>query len=423
MFSRKLSPNEALLVSAASTQLHLQDPSFVPDTLQVTKELPTPRSSSSHQYDQDDMEITVPDTPEKSQPDPCPPSANIEPCLSPERPGEAGGDRVPVSPLIPRSARHKSGSSMVRVRRKEVLKESNFREETRDVVRARKLSRRKKEVEVGQSGAPLSLVMIEGDEIVPVSGNNPKKVERITPSAQSEIDKKSYRALDHDFVTKEKIERTPEKKRRVGDKVRYFPSDTDSDFESPNLLAARGRKPLRAKAALTVKENTDRRTERKVKEALKIEEDEDIDVFASPPVEENLVSKPVKTRSIKALNRWGIDKQSFDSLSDSEKKKFSSNKQSKIDVFFKNPPQPSTKDAVRVSHADMDMERALKLSRDAAKVKEEAMNTSPETVRKKDDADDDNDNVKIVDGVARPKFAHVGPAVRGEKTYLTRRSI
>ena len=32
---RKLSPNDALLVSAASTQLNLQDPSFVPDTLQV----------------------------------------------------------------------------------------------------------------------------------------------------------------------------------------------------------------------------------------------------------------------------------------------------------------------------------------------------------------------------------------------------
>ena len=43
------------------------------------------------------------------------------------------------------------------------------------------------------------------------------------------------------------------------------------------------------------------------------------------------------------LFRWGIDKQSFDSLSDSEKRKFSSNKQSKIDVFFKNPPQTSTK--------------------------------------------------------------------------------
>ena len=62
-------------------------------------------------------------------------------------------------------------------------------------------------------------------------GNNPKKVERITPSAQSEIDKKSYRDLDQDFVTAElssrlgaaeRTERTPEKKRRIGDKVRYF---------------------------------------------------------------------------------------------------------------------------------------------------------------------------------------------------------
>ena len=35
VFSRKLSPNKALLVSAASTQLHLHDLSFVPNTLQV----------------------------------------------------------------------------------------------------------------------------------------------------------------------------------------------------------------------------------------------------------------------------------------------------------------------------------------------------------------------------------------------------
>ena len=63
----------------------------------------------------------------------------------------------------------------------------------------------------------------------------------------------------------------------------------------------------------------------------------------------------------------------------------------------------------------MDMERALKLSRDAAKVKEEAKKTSPETIRNR--ADEDDDEIKIVDGVARPKFAHVGPAVRGKETF------
>ena len=57
VFSRKLSPNAALL--AASTQLHLGDPSFVPDTLQVAKSLP----AKSGQYDEDD---SVPDTPELS---------------------------------------------------------------------------------------------------------------------------------------------------------------------------------------------------------------------------------------------------------------------------------------------------------------------------------------------------------------------
>ena len=48
--------------------------------------------------------------------------------------------------------------------RKEVLKESNFREEPRDVVKARKLSRRKKEAEVGQSGAPMSLTLLRHPE-------------------------------------------------------------------------------------------------------------------------------------------------------------------------------------------------------------------------------------------------------------------
>ena len=53
-----------------------------------------------------------------------------------------------------------------------------------------------------------------------------------------------------------------------------------------------------------MKENTEKKQEKKVKEAaVKVDEDEDTDIFASPSVEENPVSKPLKTRSIKALNR------------------------------------------------------------------------------------------------------------------------
>ena len=48
------------------------------------------------------------------------------------------------------------------VGRKEVLRESNFKEDSRDVKTARKLSRRKKEAE---NSAPMSLVMIEDDEV------------------------------------------------------------------------------------------------------------------------------------------------------------------------------------------------------------------------------------------------------------------
>ena len=45
--------------------------------------------------------------------------------------------------------------------RKEALRESNFKEDTRDV-KTKKLARRKKEAE---NSAPMSLVMIEGDEV------------------------------------------------------------------------------------------------------------------------------------------------------------------------------------------------------------------------------------------------------------------
>ena len=48
------------------------------------------------------------------------------------------------------------------VGRKEVLRESNFKEDSRDVKTAGKLSRRKKEAE---NSAPMSLVMIEDDEV------------------------------------------------------------------------------------------------------------------------------------------------------------------------------------------------------------------------------------------------------------------
>ena len=113
VFSRKLSPTAALL--AASTQLHLGDPSFVPDTLQVAKSLP----AKSGQCDEDDMEIRVPDTPELSQEVTCPPSANIEPFLTPEKVKTeiSSADADPVSPLIARSRGPQSGRKMALVHR------------------------------------------------------------------------------------------------------------------------------------------------------------------------------------------------------------------------------------------------------------------------------------------------------------------
>ena len=193
--SRKLSPTEALMVSASSTHLHTHDPNFVPDTLQVTEGLPAARSSSSRKHDQDDMKTTVPDTPEKSQDDPCPPSANIESFLSPMRPGTED-DKGPVSRLKQKSARLKTGRKLGLVHRKDVLRKNNFKEDTREVKAKKKLERRMKLAmrrKEAENRAPTSQVTVEGDMIIPVTGNNPKKVERITPSAQSEIDTKTFK--------------------------------------------------------------------------------------------------------------------------------------------------------------------------------------------------------------------------------------
>jgi len=79
-------------------------------------------------------------------------------------------------------------------------------------------------------------------------------------------------------------------------------------------------------------------------------------------------SKNVK----KAENRWGME---VDDVSNSAKKRIKNQKQSKLDGFFKDPPQrslsESEKNFKRVNHIDTDLERALQLSKEASSVKSE----------------------------------------------------
>merc|ERR1711915_839043 len=118
-----------------------------------------------------------------------------------------------------------------------------------------------------------------------VSLDKVKKVGTIPPSAQSEIDKKAYLDLDQDFPPE--VQRTPKKSH-------FMVSDTDSDFESPNLLIkARNRNPkppkLNQEPIQESKKKEITKKEGKLKSELK--EKDELDMFASP---EKSDSKPKK---------------------------------------------------------------------------------------------------------------------------------
>ena len=365
--SRRDSADEAL-VSHDPTENHLDSSSFVPDTLQMIpscekKTLPVPRRTRSSRGQDPELSSTQ----------------HISQV---------------ASPAIVRKCRKARN-----ILNEDDIKSDNF-EAPREIKAVRKLSRKKS----NSSSIPDFIPDSEGmlaDDGPPRSSSTARRVGKILPSAQSEIDKKSFHDLDQDFALKEK-ENTPPKKKKAP--VKYFPSDTDSDFESPNLLA---RKPLKK----ITKGKSKRGTKAPVPftkdqpEVTIDSKDSDIDVFASQEEIEVLevqTPKPLKkskSGSVNAQNKWGIERLNIEDLTPSERKGFSSNKQSKIDGFFKNPPRQQSGDFVRVSHVDTDLERALQLSKEA---EESGLGAKARAGRK--DLDDQQ--------LPGPNFAHIGPVVR-----------
>jgi len=405
IFSRKTSPNIAIL---ERTQAHLEDKSFVPDTLQMVKDqdktksrtLPVPKNHRSNfrndtETHVDDMEIVIPETPEKSQ---LSPSANIEQCITPERPIEK---QLARSPLIARGINISSAKKMKIIDRAQPLKEDLFPI--------------KESSKAGQKNGKRNKSNSENHPMVNL--DKVKKVGTILPSAQSEIDKKAYHDLDQDFPTE--VQRTPKKSH-------FMVSDTDSDFESPNLLVkSRTRNPKPSNNVKLIPENKKKeipKKEEKIKNGVK--ETDDFDLFASPEKTEAVDTKPKKLKKVKSIrseNRWGVEFEKAEELSESDKKIFlANNRQSKLDGFLFGQKQPrrQSKDFVRVNQADTDMERALELSKQVAMEKHKAKMKETALKPDKKDDNDNNDDEDIVDVSSsdehppKPMFAHVGPVVR-----------
>ena len=75
-------------------------------------------------------------------------------------------------------------------------------------------------------------------------------------------------------------------------------SDTDSDFESPNLLVkSRTRNPKPSNNVKLIPEN--KKKEEKIKNGVK--ETDDFDLFASPEKTEAVDTKPKKLKKVKSI--------------------------------------------------------------------------------------------------------------------------
>ena len=167
------------------------------------------------------------------------------------------------------------------------------------------------------------------DEEEPVVANNKqerdntKKVGRMAPSLQGEIDKKAFEDLDKDFP---------------GEKCLKIHHESDSDFESPNLLA---RRPKRANREMAKKEGGSRlklkQEEIKVAKSPVKDEVEAIDQIENPNSSVEIVESekekkievfvtPIKKQKsiTKSTNRWGIE---VDATTDSQKKRLKNQKQ------------------------------------------------------------------------------------------------
>jgi len=285
-----------------------------------------------------------------------------------------------------------------------------------------------------------------------------RRVGRVAPSLQSSIDRKAYQDLALDFPSTPlgppRHTSTQAPRPSSTPRVEGPPESGDSDFESPNLLARTvARRPLVTKNLLKkggkeVKAEVNSKIEKKAKELiedalkkpeikkeLSIEnhdssvevvetekeekkgevEDKVIEDFASP------IKKKKSVNSKKAVNRWGME---VEETSDSARKRLRNQRQSKLDGYFKNPPQAREDreggEFKRISHVDTDMERALQLSRDQLKaVTGPAPALSREQlkavmVRVDEEMEEEEAEVQNLDPNS-PVRPHIGPTVRGRE--------
>jgi len=323
-----------------STEAHVDDLSYVPETMAMTK-----NSAAEKQV----KYISIPETPEKMK------NSKSSLSLTPEKVQceenkTASRVKQPTSPVISRTL-SRGGKKLRLISR-----------EKGDGV-CNPLPVPEKDRQDSIKNALKSCDLEDGD------GAGVKKVGKVPPSIQSEIDKKSFHDLDIDFPV-------PKRSKKLIDvmnkKVTSIApqSDTDSDFESPDLLVKRSSRRKDSTRSSALSKEVEFKTLKLIKNkgnGRKVDINDDIETFASQ--EENssdIKNELKKSRSLKPPqrieNRWGIQ---VDEITASQKKRSNNQKQTKIDGCFKNPPPRQQNDFKRVNHADTDTVRALKLSKEA----------------------------------------------------------
>ena len=347
---------------------------------------------------------SIPETPEKV--DNLMPAPDPELCAKVKKMSPPAISSPPVSPVIKAAAGKDRSRSKLRLATR-----VNDNEMDRKMFAKKSLA--------SQEDGQAVLVVNEAKK---VEKDRTKKVGKIAPSLQGEIDKKTFEDFDKDFPDQKYL------------KVQH---ESDSDFESPNLLATR--KPRRVNKETLKRDGGAklRRKEEEIKEGkspaeeevgefienpnssvelIEAEKEKNIEVFASPIKRQKSVTK--------STNRWGME---VDPITNSQKKRLRNQKQvcplhmyeiltslildffqAKIDGFFKNPPCKAINSGEanfkRISHADTDMERALILSRQSVL----------KTVRTRVEVEMEEEDKEAVENrdPEVPTFAHIGPTVR-----------
>jgi len=375
---RKLSANEALFLSK-STEAHVDDLSYVPETMAMTENAAAVKQVKY---------ISIPETPEKLK------NSKSSLSLTPEKVQckenkTASRIKQPTSPVISRTL-SRGGKKLRLISR-----------EKGDGV-CNPLPIPEKDRQDSIKNALKTCDLDDGD------GAGVKKVGKVPPSIQSEIDKKSFHDLDIDFPVPKRSKKLIDVNKKVTPIAPQ--SDTDSDFESPNLLVKRSSRRKDSTRSSALSEEVEFKTPKLIDikgNGRKVDINDEIETFASPEESSSNVKNELKkSRSLKPPqrieNRWGIQ---VDEITASQKKRLNSQKQSKIDGFFKNPPPRQQHDFKRVNHADTDMERALQLSKEVKiNVAEESIQETPKEIKIESNGHEDD-----------PGYAYVGEVVRSKE--------